>query len=170
VKVYVTRMVVWVLVTVAELVCLYGITCVAYHSSILPYQIENGIQRSGLWRIFGEKTYATEMEDEYYWVDPRIDLVDEIHVDVRYDGYLVKKTETALYLGKFDQQQKKIDVTDTPTFYLRKNGEDTYCNRCTNDTLNVGSWIEVLNVNALNPETGVKSVVRTSVYVEDTAD
>jgi hypothetical protein len=55
---------------------LYGLTYWGYHSSRLPYSFDNFVHRTGLWRMYGAKTYEPVTIGEFVtMVDPRLTSV-----------------------------------------------------------------------------------------------
>ena len=79
----------WTVLLVVQVIFLYGITWYGYRSSLLPYWFDNAVQSSGMWRIYGVKTYEMNNGDQASIIDPRIEnVVDETVARYSIRGYL----------------------------------------------------------------------------------
>jgi hypothetical protein len=61
---------IWIILLIVQLGVLYGLTRWGYHTSRLPYSVENFIVRNAVWKAFGKKNIKIKSLDD---LDNRFD-------------------------------------------------------------------------------------------------
>lgn len=71
---------------------LFALTSWGYHNSKFPYQFDNFVQRTGLWRVYGSKTYEpVDVTADISMVDPRLEnVVDETVIRYTLGGLILE--------------------------------------------------------------------------------
>lgn len=99
---------------IIQLPLIYGLTYWGYHSSRLPYWFDNFVQRTGIWRIYGEKEYGEEPFENLFWFDPRLDIVKDSLILHRYEGYpgKIEQIDGNVKMEVISNQNRDIDTVE----------------------------------------------------------
>lgn len=83
----------WIVLIVLQLVGMYLLTYWGYHNSRLPYWMENYIQNTEIWKIYGRKSYGEKNFNDQLWIDPRLDSIRTDLIAAEVKGFLHDKKE-----------------------------------------------------------------------------
>ncbi len=144
---------------VVQLVLLYGLTYWGYHTSRLPYWFDNFVDKTGIWRIYGKKTYGENVYSKDLWLDPRLDMVEEVIVSQEYLGYLNKIKDNALFIAS--DGPKEIDIAIANDVIVIKNDKDVGW-----ESLDVGDLVLVVNEYELDKRSGETKLYFTQIKIQ----
>lgn len=110
----------FVFLVVLQLLAIYLLFLWGYHNNRFGYKFDNFVQHSGIWVIFGKKTYQQKQED--FSVNAKSDLVKEGFTERFLSGRLAKTElsadQTTLTLtldrNQADQVQVVVDLANEP--------------------------------------------------------
>ena len=143
----------WVIILLVQCVLLYGLSYWGYHSSRLPYWFDNFVQNTGIWRIYGTKTYGGTILEESLIMDPRLDFVDVNTIIQNIDGYIVGASNIGdgLWEIEVSDNLESLIVDDFVTYQVMITDDTVisvscnYCNSVLSDNnecnCDIGSFV-----------------------------
>lgn len=144
------------LIVAGWILVMYGLLYWGYHTSRLPYWFDNFVQETGVWRVFGAKSYGFEkLEGVPYLVDPRLALVNDVSFRIEKSGYIIQKDNPFIVVSRMEGTEAGFDLSGEFSMSVdSQRGAPRFCPTCTIDDLYVGDWVLISLSGSVAQETG----------------